>query len=143
MRCLSILRVRDGISRRIEMFFEAAYISITRATSWRVERILHRTSFGVKVPRWICALSSVSLALLSIITEENLIISRCLRRTWFRSSLSSKSVKFIQVLRGVRISWLTFAEYIVVSRSLVSRSCSYCMYVISYRNKSVDSSPLK
>ena len=49
----------------------------------------------------------------------------------------------MHVLSGVRISWLTFAEYIVVRRSLVSRSRIYMIMVMSSKKKSIDSPPLK
>ena len=143
IRYLSANTIMLGTLRRMEMFLDAACISITRETSWIVLRKLHRTSLRVNVPRAICALSSVSLTLLSIMTDENLIISRCLRLTGFCSFVSSKSVKLMHVLKGVRISWLTFAEYMVVSRSLVSRSRIKYITLISSKKKRVDSSPLK
>lgn len=132
-----------GTSKLIEIFLDDAYISITRVTSWSVGRRLHRTSLGKKVPRAICALSSVSFTLLSISKDENFIISRCFRRWGFYSFVSRKSVKLIQVLRGVRISWLTLAEYIVVRRSFVSRSRNYCTTVMSCKKISIDSIALK
>lgn len=76
-------------------------------------------------------------------TAENLMISRCLRLVKLASVARSRSVKLMQVERGVRISCETFALYIVVRRSRVSFSRRSCKAVMSYRKINTASSPRK
>jgi len=140
-RCLSTLTDNLGTSCFSLIFLDAAYISITRATSVRVGYISQRTYLGVKVPLYIWALSKLSFTLLSIITAENYIISRCFRFIGLNSEARSSSVKLIHVESGVRISCETLALYIVVRRSFVSFSLRICKAVVSYRKINTLSSP--
>lgn len=119
-RYLSTKIVFLGMFIFICIFLLAAYISITLTTSVTAYLTSHLIGLVVNVPLWICAKSRVSFTLFNIRIDENFIISSYFFLVSSFSVLSKSSVKLIQVLNGVRISWETFALYIEVSLSWVS-----------------------